>query len=254
MARNKRLHVELCLIKLNFLQQALEMAVDNNGGLVKKKRVDGPVAYRYKSLQAVSQKPQPKPTAEARLYIEQPKSTAPDKPATPVAPVQQDPVQKSTTVLKPFGSSNGPRKNLLDVLKQKYGDEYQIDEIKPAELLEMQKLKECWEKYATRLTSTSAMTFKAAKLAVESETTFCVTVNSLTQQKFIEQERLLLNEHVQKMFSNPIIKFYVKVEQGEPQDIPQHLLLNSRQRFEKIASMYPLVKELKEKLKLEIDY
>jgi len=35
MARNKRLHVELALIKLNFLQQAIELSMDG-GNLVKK--------------------------------------------------------------------------------------------------------------------------------------------------------------------------------------------------------------------------
>ena len=36
MARNKRLHVELTLIKLNFLQQAIDLSVEN-GQVVKKK-------------------------------------------------------------------------------------------------------------------------------------------------------------------------------------------------------------------------
>jgi DNA polymerase-3 subunit gamma/tau len=35
MARNKRLHVELTLIKLNFLQEAIELASEN-GSIVKK--------------------------------------------------------------------------------------------------------------------------------------------------------------------------------------------------------------------------
>jgi DNA polymerase-3 subunit gamma/tau len=65
---------------------------------------------------------------------------------------------------------------------------------------------------------------------------------------------MMLIDHIQKTFSNPIIKFVIKVESEAKQDVPQHMLLNSRQRFEKIASMYPLVKELKERLKLEIDY
>jgi DNA polymerase-3 subunit gamma/tau len=30
--------------------------------------------------------------------------------------------------------------------------------------------------------------------------------------------------------------------------------LNSKQKFERIAEQYPLIKELKEKLRLEIDY
>ena len=36
MARNKRLHVELALIKLNYLQQAIDL-VNNNGNIIKKK-------------------------------------------------------------------------------------------------------------------------------------------------------------------------------------------------------------------------
>ncbi|WP_204269618.1 hypothetical protein, partial [Klebsiella pneumoniae] len=43
MARNKRLHVELALIKLSFLQQAIDLAVDN-GTVVKKKRIDTAIA------------------------------------------------------------------------------------------------------------------------------------------------------------------------------------------------------------------
>jgi DNA polymerase III subunit gamma/tau len=253
MARNKRLHVELCIIKLNFLQQAIELAADNNGAVVKKKRVDGPVAYRYRSLQSLQPKPSGKPVEEAKLYVEQPKQ-AKQRVEEPVNPVQE-PVTISKTVLKPFGSNgNGAKKSLLDILKQKVGDEYQIQEVKEAELLNLEKLQSCWNTYTDKLTSTSAMTFKAARLALETETTFCITVNSLTQQKFIEQERMMLIDHIQKTFCNPIIKFSIKVEEGEKQDVPQHMLLNSRQRFEKIAAMYPLVKELKDKLKLELDY
>jgi DNA polymerase-3 subunit gamma/tau len=40
-ARNKRLHVELCLIKLCYLQQALEMSVSVDGQVVKKKGLTG---------------------------------------------------------------------------------------------------------------------------------------------------------------------------------------------------------------------
>jgi DNA polymerase-3 subunit gamma/tau len=251
MARNKRLHVELCLIKLNFLQQAIDMAADNNGAVVKKKRVDGPIAYRYRALVSPQQKPQPTPGA--KLYVEQPAQEV-KQITPPVKTVPQETVATTKTVLKPFGSGNGAKKNLLDVLKEKYGDEYIIEEVKAAEPLEMEKLRNYWDKYTLNLTSTSAMTFRTARLNIETETSFSVTVNSLTQQKFIEQERMMLNDCIQLAFNNRTINFVVKVEEGEKQDVPQHLLLNSRQRFEKIASMYPLLKELKDKLKLEIDY
>ena len=49
MARNKRLHVELALIKLNYLQQAIEL-VNDNGNVIKKKRVDAPVIHKQKTI------------------------------------------------------------------------------------------------------------------------------------------------------------------------------------------------------------
>ena len=54
MARNKRLHVELALIKFNYLQQAIEL-VNDNGSVIKKKRVDAPVIHKQKPLQQVLQ-------------------------------------------------------------------------------------------------------------------------------------------------------------------------------------------------------
>jgi DNA polymerase-3 subunit gamma/tau len=36
-ARNRRLHVELALIKLNYLQQAIQLLSDESGALLKKK-------------------------------------------------------------------------------------------------------------------------------------------------------------------------------------------------------------------------
>jgi DNA polymerase-3 subunit gamma/tau len=70
----------------------------------------------------------------------------------------------------------------------------------------------------------------------------------------VEQERMMLLDHLQKEFNNRTIGFDVLVEAGEKEDVPVHMRLNSRQKFEYIAEQFPLVKELKERLKLEIDY
>ena len=66
-ARNKRLHVELALIKLSYLQQALELS-SNDQGLSKKKLVDTakPVAFRNIPLIELKQNktPEKKTTTE----------------------------------------------------------------------------------------------------------------------------------------------------------------------------------------------
>jgi len=93
-----------------------------------------------------------------------------------------------------------------------------------------------------------------AKLKIEADNFFSATVNAITQQKFIEQEKILLADYIQQAFNNRSITFKVFVEEGEKEKLPAHLTLNSREKFERIAEQYPFIKELKDRLKLELDY
>jgi len=253
MARNKRLHVELTIIKLNFLQQAIDFSSEN-GNAVKKKRLDGPVAFRAKPLAALQFKPVAAKVPESKLYIEQ----TPVAQAAPVQPPAAQPVA-ARPLPKPAPTGNGGKKvNLLDTLRAKYGDKYAIEEVKEAETLNIEKLKECWDAYADILEKqqkhSSAGTFRSARLAIESDIRFTITVSALTSQKFVEQEKMMLIDHLHTAFNNRAIAFEVLVEAGEKEDIPVHMRLNSKQKFEHIAAQYPMVKELKDRLKLEIDY
>jgi DNA polymerase-3 subunit gamma/tau len=266
MARNKRLHVELTIIKLNFLQQAISLTADN-GAVVKKKRLDSPIAVRHQAIPAIQTKAlssnaQAAPK-EAKLFVEEKKEQ--EKISSiqqPISNIEQRSVTQqpqASAIQQPATATvPRPRKNLLEALKDKYGDKYSIEEVKEAEPLNMGKLMECWEIYTNKLADqkkhSSTNTFKVAKVCIENEVRFTITVNAITQQKFIEQERILLIDSIQKAFNNRGISFQVLVEDSPKEDIPAHLLLNSRQRYEKLAEMFPLVKELKEKLKLEIDY
>lgn len=255
MARNKRLHVELAIIKLNFLQQAIELSTDGNQ-LVKKKRLDGPVAFRTKSVNAI----QIKPTASAvssKLYIEE---KAPAVPTTsqPVTAATQTTTQPAPNNRPATTQSNGPKKSLLDALREKVGDQYAIEEVKEAEVLNMEKLSQCWNDYGTKLEQqqkhSSAGTFKIAHLQIEDDIHFTVTVPALTAQKFVEQERMMLIDYIHTAFNNRAITFNILIEATEKEEVPIHMRLNSKQKFERIAEQYPLVKELRDRLKLEIDY
>lgn len=282
MARNKRLHVELALIKLNFLQQAIELSADG-GQLVKKKRLDQPIAFHTKAVPpiqiggaaAASNAPSKPAGTEAKLYVESPKPTAAAAPK-PIPPVSSSSSNSSvaapkaaataTTTSIPTGpsklippaASGTGKKGLLDALREKYGDQYAIQEVPDAEVLNMDKLQACWNDYTKileqQLKHSSAGTFRIARLTIEDEIHFNVLVGSLTSQKFVEQEKMLLLEHIQKAFFNPGIMFQVLVEAGEQEEVPAHLRMNSRQKFERIAEQFPMVKELKDRLKLEIDY
>jgi DNA polymerase-3 subunit gamma/tau len=256
MARNKRLHVELTLIKLNFLQQAIELSAEN-GQLVKKKRIDGPIAFRLKQVPSIQIATQTNSTdTESKLYIDAPKpATIVTPTAKPIATVvpKVEPIKPKTAI-----QLGGTKKGLLDSLREKYGDQYTIEEVKEAEVLNIEKLKVLWDKYALTLEEqkkhSSYGTFKIARLTIDTDILFTVTVTSVTSQKFVEQERMYVLEIIQNGFNNRSIGFQIIIDAGEQEEVPVHLRLNSRQKFERIAEQFPLVRELKDRLKMDIDY
>ena len=255
MSRNKRLHVEMAIIKLNFLQQAIELSLEDNQ-LIKKKLVDSHYPIRLKKIIPLSNIVV---TSEAKLVIE-----TSSKPATAVEKLAPKVVEKplAAPIVQPIATVitsteiPGAKKNLLAVLQQKYGSQYDIEEVKESLPLSMELLRKCWDEYAVYLESiakhASFGTFKIAQLTIESETHFTVSVNALTAQKFVEQERMNFLEKTWEAFQNRAIQFDILVDAGEKEDVPLHMRLNSKQKYERIAEQYPMVAALKSRLNLEI--
>jgi DNA polymerase-3 subunit gamma/tau len=149
------------------------------------------------------------------------------------------------------------RKTLLEILREKAGNKYNVIEVEEAEVLNMEKLSQCWEEYAVQLEKdkkhSSSSAFRISKLNIENDIKFTVTVFGLTSQRFVDLERMTITDYIQQKFRNRAITFSVIIQEEEKEEIPQRLMLNNRQRFERIVEQYPLVKELKDRLKLELD-
>jgi DNA polymerase-3 subunit gamma/tau len=274
MARNKRLHVEMAIIKLNFLQQAIELSMEDSQ-VVKKKLVDSHYPIRLKKIIPLSNSVV---TKEAKLIIEQQpvvskaavsktsqaaepiKATAETIKAAsePITAADQLSTKENSVPTNTTPSEKGSNKNLLAVLQNKYGEKYKIEEVIDSVPLTMEDLKKCWDDFTltleTDLKHSAASTFKLAQLDIENETHFTITVPALTAQKFVEQERMNVLERVWDHFHNRAIQFSILVAASEKEDVPLHLSLNSKQKYERIAAMYPLVQELKTRLNLEIYY
>jgi DNA polymerase-3 subunit gamma/tau len=267
MARNKRLHVEMAIIKLNFLQQAVELSMEDSQ-VVKKKLVDSHYPIRLKKIIPLSNSVV---TKEAKLIIEQQPAVSKEAvsnktQATEPLAAQADPTTQASQLSKEENSTprnttpieKSSNKNLLAVLQNKYGEKYKIEEVIDSIPLTMEDLRKCWDDFThtleTALKHSAASTFKLAQLDIENETHFTITVPALTAQKFVEQERMNVLERVWEHFHNRAIQFSILVAASEKEDVPLHLSLNSKQKYERIASMYPLVQELKTRLNLEIYY
>lgn len=267
-ARNKRLHIELALIKLNFLHQAIELSTDQQQ-VIKKKRIDGPVLIKKRAIQSLSpvqdttpvasgtstpavvSSPQKEP-AKVSIATAQPTTRQTPPPASSAAlPTQPVPAVNRNTL------ATGDKKNLLSALREKYGSEYNIEEVKEAQVLSLEKLTTCWEQYAGLLEGekkhSAAAAFKTARIQIENDIKALITVYSVTSQKFIEAERMKVLDFLHQQFNNRSIHFEILVEAGEREEIPAHLRMNTKQKFEFMTERYPLVKKLKDRLNLELD-
>ena len=262
MARNKRLHVELVLIKLCFLQQALDLSVQDNN-IVKKKRIDTAQAIKFKPIASIQIKANSLPEATPKLFIQtNHKPVAKTETVNPKSDEKlvQEPVMPIATSSSLIPKNNGDgKKQLLQLLKDKVGQKAAIEEVKESFPLSEEKLMQHWQEYIEIMEKeggklSTISTFKMAKLVIENEVKFTITVNALTQQKFIEQEKMMLASHIQTSFNNRAIQFFIEINDSQMPEIPKQQMLNNRDKFDIMAQQYPLLREFKDKLKLDIDF
>jgi DNA polymerase-3 subunit gamma/tau len=123
--------------------------------------------------------------------------------------------------------------------------------------LESAPLMEAWYQFTTDLKknkNSAAQSFEGAELRIRDELRFEILTNNNLEQRFIEQEKRKLSDLLQERFHNKNISFSVTVREPSLSQVPQEKTRNKRDQFNQMVELYPLVKELKDKLKLELDY
>lgn len=251
-ARNKRLHVELALIRLSYLSQAIEL-VSADGSVVKKKIVEGTRSVAFRALQPIEVKTGT-PATGAKLVIEEEK---PVQPKTNTAVAEKTAViPASTTTQTKAENVKSPSLGSLQKIRQRIKEESQGNDV-PVKELNEEELHAAWGGFIEKLVKAanhSAVTnFKLANLKVVDANFIEIETQSPIQQKFIDSERAALVEHLQSYFNNKMLTYQVVVVEGEKEDIPQEKVLTRKDQFLKIIEEYPLVKELKDRLKLELE-
>jgi DNA polymerase III subunit gamma/tau len=247
-ARNKRLHVELALIKLSYLNQALHLSA---GVTEKKKGTEAvkPVAYRLIAPLAIKEqksadslpreaKPNtnktPEPDAnvteqQARLIIEEPK--------------------KQPAVTTSLGALSKIRQEVVN--RKTSGGSADLKSLEQAPLMDI------WNRFTTDLKmnkNSAAQSFEGAEIRILDEQRFEILTNNNLEQKFIEQEKRKLSDLLHEKFQNRNISFSVTIREQSSNHIHMEKTWSKKEQFHQIVEMYPLVKELKDKLKLELDY
>ena len=260
-ARNKRLHVELTLIKLSYLQQALEL-VNNDGGIGKKKIVDGAKTVAFRALPIIrvgKTEPDSQPLLQTKAKTEQPSySEAKLIIEEPEVKLQTSNLKHQTSNINPKTSIPEQRSGLgsLQKIRQQISEQNRSG-FNEAKIITEEELHNAWGLFIQQLRSKSnhsAVTnFKGAELKVIDNNAIEITTDSEIQKAFIETERAPLIEHIQTYFNNRILTYQVMVVEKTQDDQPKEEILTRKQQYLKIIEEYPLVKELKERLKLEIE-
>jgi len=250
-ARNKRLHVELVLIKLCYLQQAIEISSDA-GGISKKKIIESSLAFRtaaIKPFKVESQKLKLKnEEKEAKLVIE----TSLVKEDTP--DYKSDP--------EPQTSNSKPQTTKLSALdkirKQVKGNGNNGNGSPAANTpIDMENLLAAWNEYVQRLKSEknpAGTNFEMAELKIQDANSFIAIVTNNIQLRFIEQGGQKASQFLREKLHNNLLEFFIVMEENKEEKIPVGTPLTSREQFLKMTDRYPLVKELKDRLRLELDY
>jgi len=265
-ARNKRLHVELTIIKLSYLQQALEL-VNNEGTVNKKKTTDITKTVAFRALPvtrlkgdtaAINKEVRRSNTAgSATLIIETP------APGNSIVGMPSPHFATAKVVLKNNekeailpGDTKTTSLGSLVSIRKKISQQNQLGN-GGAKTLSEEELHTCWGLFVEKLrekSNFSAVTnFKAAEIRVLDANTIEIITQGEIHRAFIEVERSHLITHLQDYFNNRTLVYQVTVTEKEAEETTGPVVLNRKQQYLKIIEEYPLVKELKDRLKLEID-
>lgn len=253
-ARNKRLHVELTIIKLNYLLQAIQL-VNDDGVISKKKVVEQTKAVAFRQLPIIKVKEEPKQEApKAKLIIETAddgQRTTEQQHSTNISQRPTNNYQQTTVVDKPKTALGSLQKIRNKIAEQNNSE----TTVKP---LTEEELYVCWgafiEKLVERKNHSAVTNFKMASLKIVDATSIEITTGNNIQQKFIDQERSALIDHLQDYFSNKQLTYSIIIVETEENNEPVEKRLNTKEQYLKIIEEYPLVKELKDRLRLELDY
>ncbi|MGN7820197.1 DNA polymerase III subunit gamma/tau [Chitinophaga sp. 22536] len=325
LARNKRLHVEMALIKLCYLQQAVSLVSDDNNGEVLKKKLvaDGTPPQRLRAPGAQPAAAKPATTASiaaqspetARLTVDStpaPATAVPTQPVAgnpgsqtaspaavpagnnagtgntpvhqPVASAQTAPVANAGAATTTSAASQGtstagyatsgsqpatatagaktaaPASKLtgLAAMKEALAAKQQTSAQVQSIPLTAGALEVYWEEFIDRFRQANKMTVVSnlalAVLKLLGATEIGIVSRNIVQHRFMEEEKMAISEFFKQKFNNPTLVLTLQLDESQQvQDIGP-APLSSREQFQHMAEKYPLVKELKDRLNMELDF
>jgi len=252
-ATNKRLHIEMCLIRLCYLLQATQPEVKKNTNPSDAlSQLSGSVPPATTTL------PPPAYTAPAAA-VSQVSKVAEPEPMTS-APAFQSAPETSTTSVRPQYASGGARKiskNLMDDIDAALSTAATSSASETKELTD-ELVQAVYEQYKEKLRSENKSVLVSQFSVIKAEVTGpdevrLVAPTELTEE-YAKEQRNLLIDHFRKQISGKIrVTTEVRRDESADQEQPQ-VVLSKTEVFEAMTRENPNLQKLKEALNLQIDY
>ena len=123
--------------------------------------------------------------------------------------------------------------------------------------IQQEGLQLAWNEYAAKLKqdkNPAGQNFEMAELRVQDDNSFIALVKNNIQMRFIEQQGLKVSQFLRDKLQNHLLQFYIVMEENIQANSPVDAPLTAREQLQKMVEQYPLVKDLKDRLRLELDY
>lgn len=244
-AQNKKLHIELVLIRLSYLGQVIEFS--SEGG-VKKKLTDKAKSISFRNIiaqpvQGVAlkaapvvskEKPKDRQPVSARLTVEEP------------LPVIKKENPASTTRMGKLSTLEDIRKVIANNNKAQSATELSEEGLRTAWNLYIQKLEK--ENLSSAITA-----FSEARICLKGDWKVEVTPHNEFHLNLIEGEKRELTRFFQSHFGSRSITFLVKKITEEASSSSDQAFMTSKERYQYLIERFPQVKTLKDGLGLKLE-
>jgi DNA polymerase-3 subunit gamma/tau len=253
-ARNKRLHTEITLIKLTYLQQALDLTGN------RKKKLNEPVKpLQFRSLKPlkITTKNQSTDAGESfQKIVESPSTLTIETSVIKEVKENYTPAPQNEKSAAPV--QNGNEISIGNLSKIRARAKEKLQDIPVKKIIDESSFKEAWNAFVIKLKqeekNSTATNFELMNYRINSQDEIIVMCKGDVQFGFFKQERNGLLDHLKQSFHHKTLTLnyeYIEIPKDETFAGP---ILSSKDQYLQLAERYPAVKELKERLGMDLDY
>jgi DNA polymerase-3 subunit gamma/tau len=258
MARHKRLHVEIALLKMCYINRAVKAA--QTPVFQEKKTPDVTAEGRGSKVEGGGNSNGNQYTPPSNLYS--PPSTLQPLPSVVEEPAKGNaqPLSKKEMIELASGLRRGEKKaEVISLRLDAYEQAVEVEEAEKAALesrLSLENAQVEWNAYTTSVESPTLRQALTAAQLVLADKTLSATVGMTTHRSLLQQELSRLLDTLRQRLHDPALKIQILLDESKAQELrppaPKRPL-TAKEKLDKMKEVNPLVEDLLKRFDLKLD-